>query len=479
MRWLAPLGFLTLALLLRADPAPIEGAWHGAVAAPQGALPIGLRFARLEDGRLSFGLHMPLMHVHDRMIGPFAEEREGGVAVPLLDIQLRREGDRLTGTFGKAHLPLALTRGEFTADPVPAPVEPPAPVRLWRHDLGAPTLASPLVHNGTVYVGTRDGRLHAVGAGDGTVRWIYQGPHRIDGRAVIAGDALCFVDGRVDLVCLGLADGVERWRTPLHDEAIAGGPAPDNATFNRRTATPLVADGLIHVGSSDGGLYTVEAATGTKLRRLDAGAPVFTGAAQREDGSLLVGTMAGDVVQFAADGREVARWRTGGAVTPTPVVAGGLVIAGSRDYLLHAFELRGGAPAWRYSFGFSWVESTPALRDGVLYVGGSDWARVSAFDPATGRPHWEAAVGGMSWGTPVVMEDTVFAGAAGQRGALIAHRGGVVALDRRTGAIKWRHPLAFADEQSPLAGVAGSLATDGERLFAADAAGTLLAWPVR
>lgn len=464
-----------------AEPAPlaIAGAWQGTIEAPQGPFEVGFRFARRPDGRIDFHLHLPAMRMFDQQIGPYAEERDGQYAVPFLDTFFHLQGERLVGTFGKANLPLTLTRGDAYTQAAPATPAPAAPAPQWRYDLGAPTFASPVVHDGVAYVGARDGKFHAVRTADGTAVWTATTPNRIDGRAVIAGDSLYFVDGKIDLVCLALADGALRWRTPLHDTALAGGPAADNPTFNRRTATPLVVGDTVYAGSSDGGLYALDAATGATRWRFDAGGPVFTGVTRLDDGSLLFGTMAGAVVRIDARGREIARGQTGGPVSTTPTVIDGIVVVGCRNYMLYGFNLHDGSPAWSYSYGFSWVESTPAVRDGLFYLGGSDWARVSAFDPQTGRPRWSTPVNGMTWGTPAVTEDSVFAGVTCQRGALIAHEGGIVALDRRTGAIKWRHPMTFPSEQMPFGGIAGSIALDGDRLIAAGFDGQLIALPAQ
>ncbi|MBA4137522.1 MAG: hypothetical protein C0518_09425 [Opitutus sp.] len=464
-----------------AAPAPlaIAGAWHGEVSAPQGAFEIGLRFARLPDGKIEFGLHLPSMHIFDQKVGPFAGEKDGAYLIPFLDIVLKLAGDQLTGTFGKAHLPVTLARGDAFSKKPATPPDPAAPAPLWEYNFGTLTFGSPIVHDGIAYIGARDGRFHAVRTSDGTAAWTFANGNRIDGRAVVAGDSIIFVDGKIELVCLNRADGTLRWRTPLHDAAIAGGPAPENPTFNRRTATPLVLAETVYVGSSDGGLYALDLATGAKRWRFAAGAPVFTGVTPLDDGSLLFGAMDGSVVRIDTSGNELARLNAGGAVSTTPVVIGGLVIVGCRDYMMYAFRLSDGASAWKFSYGFSWVESTPSVQDGVFYVGGSDWARVSEFDPATGRPRWATAVGGMTWGTPAVTADTVFAGVTCQKGALIEHRGGIVALDRRTGAIKWRHPMTFSGEKIPFGGIGGSIALDGDRLLAAGFDGKLIALPAK
>lgn len=476
MKSLALLSSLLLGLSLLASQPPIEGAWHGAVVAPQGPLELGFRFARLADGKIELSMHMPSMHLFDQKVGPYAEEKDGGFAIPMLDTFFKLEGGELRGTFGKAQLPMALRRGDqFSTAPatlVPAPAPPP----LWEYQLGSLTWASPVVHDGVAYVGARDGSFHAVRARDGVAVWTWTGPNRIDGRAVATADSVLFVDGKVNLVCLDRADGALRWRIALHDEKIAGGPAPDNPTFNRRTATPLVIDGVVYIGSSDAGIYALDAATGAVRWRFAAGAPVFSGLNRLGDASLLFGTMDGSVVRIDDTGKEISRVRAGGPVVTTPVLAGGKVVVGSRDYMLYVFDFPSGAPAWKYSYGFSWVESTPAVHDGLFYLGGSDWARVSAFDAKTGRPVWATAVGGMSWGTPAVTARTVYAGAVAQLGALVTHRAGIVALDRATGAIKWRFAQGEPTQKLPFTGTPGSIAVAGDRIIAAGFDGVLRAF---
>ena len=84
----------------------------------------------------------------------------------------------------------------------------------------------------------------------------------------------------------------------------------------------------------------------------------------------------------------------------------------------------------------------------------------------------------MTWGTPLVTEDRVFAGTASQNvpGTVIAHEGGIVALDRATGAVLWRRPAA-PPPANGFGGYAGSMALAGDRVVAAGFDGFLVALP--
>lgn len=471
---------VTVAIRASAAPDPIEGRWTGTVSAPQGEVAeIGLHFQRDTRDALALRLHFPAMFTHDAPLGAAVETAgDGRYTLPAFATELRLEGDRLTGTFTAAGLPLDLRRGGEFSPPPPEPVHPQGPTPLWQHDLGTGTWAPPATDGAVVYVGGGDGRFHAVNAADGRARWVWTGSAPIDGRAVVGPAAVYFLDTRGDLVALDRATGALRWRRPLHDAALAGGPAPDNPTFNHRAATPLLDGATLYAGSSDGGLYAVAAADGAVRWRHDARAPVYSGIALDGDG-LLFGTMDGSVVRLDRGTRlETLRVKTGGGVVTTPVVAGGRLVAGSRDYLLHAFDPADGAPAWRFSYWFSWIESTPALRDGRLYLGGSDYARVSALDPATGRADWSTVVHGMSWGTPLVTGRHVFAGTVNQNlpGTLIRHRAGLVKLDRATGRVLWRIALPDAPE-GKFAGYAGDPVLAGGKVVVAGLDGLLRAYP--
>ena len=220
-------------------------------------------------------------------------------------------------------------------------------------------------------------------------------------------------------------------------------------------------------------------ATGRTLWRHDAGAPIYATAALFGPAALVVGCFDGTVLTLdRRKGAELSRLRIGGPIVSAPVIAGDIAVIGSRDYLLYGVSVSQAAVVWKYSYWFSWVESVPRLVDGVAYLGASDFRRVGAFNPATGKPLWLADVRGLAWGTPVVTADTIYAGTHAQNPAYLHHEGGIVALDRQTGAAKWRVVLPLPPG-APRAGCVGSLALAGDRLIAAGFDGTLAAYPLK
>jgi outer membrane protein assembly factor BamB len=475
--------FLLIATIVRAEPpagaspasaaAEFDGVWLGEIVGPNARTPFGLAFTPTPRGRL-VSVYFPEMFLFSANFGE-AKVRGGTFELPVFGLVLTLEGAALRGTFTAAKLPVELRRGgNFLDEPVAAEVRP-APAPAWTLALGASAWASPMVADEIIYVGTTDGRMHAVSA-SGQPLWTWAGPVPIYGTAAVSADTVFFVDARNDLVALARTDGSLRWRTPLRRQpsSVANDP-----TFNHRTATPVLdSKGVLYVGTDDGALCAIRVRNGKLAWRHELGAPVHAAVALAGD-EVWLGAFDGTVRRVnRRTQKETLRVKLGGPVVSAPVPFADRVIIGCRDYTLYAISTVGGI-AWRDTYWFSWVESTPRIADGMLYIGGSDYRRVSALHPETGARLWSTDVGGLSWGTPVVAGNTVFAATAGQaiEGTVIAHRGAILALDRRTGRPKWRY-AAGGSPGADFTGFAGSLALAGDRLIAAGLDGTLLALPI-
>jgi len=453
-----------------------EGIWVGEVIAPNATAVIGFAFTRGPTGLIA-KFAMPAMFVSGLNLGP-AKIMGETYEMPELGIRLTHAGDALIGTFANPLLRVKLQRGSALAAVPDQAAAPPAPVSTWSRALGAQVWASPVVRSGFVYLGDVAGNFHAVRANDGAEEWTWSGRVPLFGEALATDDAVYFLDEQCALVCLGRTDGHLKWRIALSEHAPAAALAPANPTFNHRTAVPVIAAGTLYVGSVDGTIFAVEAATGKLLWRQAAGAPIYSAVAIDGD-ELVAGCYDGTVLKINRHTREeTARARLGGAIASAPVVAGGTIVVGCRAYLLYGLKRANLAVGWRDSFWFSWIESTPNLVDGAIYIGGSDYRRVSKIDPDSGVTDWTTDVGGLTWGTPVVTADTIFAGTSAQSPAAIKHTGGITALDRHTGKVIWRHVVTLA-EGAERAGYLGSLVLCGGQIIGAGYDGRLIAFPAR
>jgi outer membrane protein assembly factor BamB len=131
----------------------------------------------------------------------------------------------------------------------------------------------------------------------------------------------------------------------------------------------------------------------------------------------------------------------------SPIIAGGRIfVTGDfgEEVRVLALDLAG-QPLWSAGNGPSWLNQYQGARASVAQAGGrvyhqSAHGRVACFEAASGRPLWTVDLlaqfggGNITWGLSecLLVEDGVVYATAGGREALL------VALDARTGEVRWR-----------------------------------------
>ncbi len=326
----------------------------------------------------------------------------------------------------------------------------------WRLPTDGPVRSSPVVADGTVYVGSEDGHLHAVDLATGHLVW------RVDvGGPVTSAPALD--DTRVyaahhdgTLVAVGRHDGALRWRSDV-------GPALPWAWglegWDYLGSSPVLAGGLVVVGSTDGRVRALHADTGAEAWAVATEGRVRSSPAVA-DGTVFVGSADGFVRALdLTTGAERWRFETEGAaldgadfgfdrrtITGGPSVAEGIVYVGSRDARMYALDAATGRLVWSHDDegASAWVISTPAVwRDQVIF-GRSSSAKVQALDTADGTLRWEVTLGGPVFSSPVVADGLAYVTTGGA--------GGLVALDAATGDVRWRRRLGGESWSTPAVG---------------------------
>ncbi len=193
----------------------------------------------------------------------------------------------------------------------------PSPNRAaWTRTLAPITSSPAIAADGTIYVGTNDGKLLAV-AGDGSAT---------------------------------------QWSTTTNDTT---------------GSSPVIAsDGTIYVGSSDKKLYAI-APDGKVKWTFDTGGAISGSPAVGGDETVYVGSGDGKLYAVTPEGK--ARWTytTGGPITGSPAVLGGTVYVGSDDQKLHAVFTPTGAARWTYPT-LGAVGSPVIASDETVYVGSAD-----------------------------------------------------------------------------------------------------------
>jgi outer membrane protein assembly factor BamB len=416
-----------------------------------------------------FGTVEPKVEGNDVRLGPFTFTYDP-------------KAKTLSGTMPEGLVPvyrMPITLRRVDRLEVPARPEPQSPqVRpAWTFEAGSPLWAGATVADDVVYAGGDNGRLHALEARTGKERWSFAAGGPIRTRATVVGADVYFQADDGALYRLSAASGQELWRVRVVEKPIERLPFDNpKSRFDRFGSDVAVAGGRLYVGTHDGRLVALDPARGERLWEFAAGDAVLS-APTVANGRVYFGSYDGFVYALdAEDGKLVWKRDTQGAVVSTPAVSasGDRLVIGTRAYDLLGLDARTGEAAWTRYIWFSWVESSATIRGGVAYVGSSDAAAAYAFDAQSGERHWKTDVYGWAWGRPAVTEGRVYVGHASQVGYLAGHRGGLMALERKTGRPVWRYEAA--PSKSGAYGFPGSPAVGSGFVFATGLDGRVYAF---
>ena len=153
---------------------------------------------------------------------------------------------------------------------------------------------------------------------------------------------------------------------------------------------PVVAEGVVYVGTLAGNLYAIDAATGKDRWVFRAGGPLLHSCAVGK-GRVLFGAMDGVIYGLdARTGRSLYQQKTGAAIWNAPALTDGAALIGGRDGFLYCLALDTGRLRWKARVGGPLLASVCVdERRGRVYAA-SEELRVTAFDLRNGRAVWRS-----------------------------------------------------------------------------------------
>jgi outer membrane protein assembly factor BamB len=268
--------------------------------------------------------------------------------------------------------------------------------KIWAFTAGDSIYSSPAIGNdGTIYVGSRDGKLYAVNP-DGTKKWAFTAGDSIYSSPAIGSDGTIYV-GSLDHNLYAInPDGTKKWAFKT-DDFVNLSPAIgsdgtiyigsyDNKLYainpngtkkwafktGSYTASPAIgSDDTIYVGSGDYNLYAINQ-DGTKKWTFTAGHEIRSSPAIGNDGTIYFGSHDRNLYAINPDGTKKWTFKTGNLVISSPAIGNdGTIYFGSYDDNLYAINPKG-IKKWSFKTG-DYIDSSPSIgTDGVIYVGSGD-----------------------------------------------------------------------------------------------------------
>jgi eukaryotic-like serine/threonine-protein kinase len=295
----------------------------------------------------------------------------------------------------------------------------------WATAIGPGSTSSPAVVGGTVYVGANDSNVYAVDAATGAVRWTAPTGALINLSSPAVEGGRVFI-GSTDqkLYAFDAATGAQLW-TATTGRAIQ--------------APPSEADGVVYAASDQ--LYAFDAATGALIWSADTGGPVLFSSPTPVGGRVFVGafdtaTLFGMLEAFDATTGARLWTATGfGAIQGAPVVVGNSVYIGASAFGVKAFDASTGAELWTTNTTGS-IINTPAVANGRLYVA-DQVGNMYGLDASTGAIVWKTSIltraERFEFSSPALANGVVYIGGSDAIGT----SGQLWAFDAATGSVLW------------------------------------------
>jgi eukaryotic-like serine/threonine-protein kinase len=210
---------------------------------------------------------------------------------------------------------------------------------------------------------------------------------------------------------------------------------------NSLQGSPAIVDGKLYIGSANGNIYCLNATNGNEIwLNFKINAEIQSSPAIANGYLYIIGRDGVIYCLNAETGDLVWKYKTGYGTGSSPTVVNGYVYATSQDGNLYCLNGLNGQQIWRFSLislagpsspydeqSITSGGTSPAVVDGYVYVGGTNFYRL------------DAVSGALSWSFPVnvATSPTVYEG----RVYFSARDKNAYCLDASTGQEVWEKPI--------------------------------------
>ena len=255
--------------------------------------------------------------------------------------------------------------------------------QLWNFTTNGPVSSTPAVGNGIVYIGSTS--LYAINSTTGKQIWNFTADFPVDTDLAIVNGIIYFQAGKT--YALNASDGSLIWAFSPFDDLSR------NPSYS-----PAVANGVVYTGCIDGNIYAFNATTGSQIWNYKppdcgCGALIFSSPAIANNAVYIVHYALGPdnylYALNATSGQKIWDYPITEYYS-SPAVSDGIVYAGDMNGNLHAINATTGQLLWKFKAGL--CTSSPAAANGAVFFGSVDDSKIYAVNAKTGQQIWNYSI---------------------------------------------------------------------------------------
>ena len=184
----------------------------------------------------------------------------------------------------------------------------------------------------------------------------------------------------------------------------------------------------IMVGSTDGRLYSIDAAKGSLSWQYDTGAAIISSPVVFGE-KILVASTNGSLHCLTASGSKIWEYTSSSPLVATPCIHNDDILLPSMDGTVKYLNANDGSVKWTYRTDGP-VVSTPQVLENLVFFGSKDKC-LHAVSLDRGWRQWISQTQGEIVSSPLVSTDSVYIGSTD---------GNLYALEAETGKLVWKYP---------------------------------------
>jgi outer membrane protein assembly factor BamB len=301
----------------------------------------------------------------------------------------------------------------------------------WKFKTNGKIFSSPAVCNGVAYIGSEDHNLYAIDTKTGKNLWTFITGGAIDSSPTVYNNVVYFGSYDGYYYAVDAANGKMIWKFKTAEEKHFGfkglwGMEPKDKymedQYDFYQSSPLLnltnKELTIYFGSGDGNLYALNALNGKKKWAFKTNGIVHTSPAYYQ-GKIYFGSW--DTYLYALDantGQLKWKFKTKDhpvyhqleGIQSSPTLYKGSVYFGCCDCYFYALDAATGRLKWKYDAKGSWVLTTAAVKDDILYISTSDTFLFIALDTKTGAEKYRFKANGYIYSSTALAGNTAYFG---------------------------------------------------------------------